>query len=533
MTRAVLVAVIIASLVHAQESAPPPRSIVSGVVINGASGEPVRRATVILKAHDEDKGMSYLAESDGNGRFLVEDIVPGGYSISADRQGFFPESGGASGAPPPSIKVEASKSVTDVKIKLLPFGVITGRVLDEDGEPVRAAFVTAMTYAYGGGKRQLRNVQQVQANDKGEFRLFSLRPGSIYLSGATVNPPRLDRFSGFSISRSNATYFPSTNDIAHATPIDIAAGAQLRGFDIRLRREASYSVRGKLPSEVKTQDGRRLMLQILPVGGVGRRVAAIRSGDDQTFEFMDLLPGSYVVAATLQDGDKKRFARQPIEVVNADVEGVTLSFSPGIDLSGSVRVEGTPRKPLDKLQVLLRAETTPQDGASAEVKPDGSFEMKDTPQNVYRVVLGNHPGIYLKTIKFGDEEAPDMRVDLTRGSGPLTVVLGTDVGEMHGTVKKPNGDPAARVWVTLIAYGSHLGRADFLRAGFGTEEGTFHLEDVVPGDYKIFAWENAPLGAPQDPDFRKPFEKYAVDVKMEPNGHQSVELTSIPPQHSN
>ena len=46
-------------------------------------------------------------------------------------------------------------------------------------------------------------------------------------------------------------------------------------------------------------------------------------------------------------------------------------------------------------------------------------------------------------------------------------------------------------------------------------------------EYKIFAWEDVPFGAPQDPEFRKPFEKRAVALKMEPNGHQTVELTTI------
>jgi hypothetical protein len=100
-------------------------------------------------------------------------------------------------------------------------------------------------------------------------------------------------------------------------------------------------------------------------------------------------------------------------------------------------------------------------------------------------------------------------------------LLGTDVGEVEGTVKKANGDPAVRVRVTLI------GRTDLFKFDFTDDEGKFHLPNVAPADYKIFAWEGAPFGAPQDPDFRKPFEKQGVAVKMTPNGHQTVELTTI------
>jgi len=165
---------------------------------------------------------------------------------------------------------------------------------------------------------------------------------------------------------------------------------------------------------------------------------------------------------------------------------------------------------------------------SAEVKPDGSFLISDVMPDVYEINVGNYPAAYVKSIRFGDAEVQDGRIDLTQGSGLLTVLLATDVGEVEGSVKKSNGDPAVRVRITLIAYGAHLGRTDLSRSGFTDEQGKFHLRNVAPGEYKLFAWEDAPSGAPQDPEFRKPFEKQGVTVKMEPNGHETaLELTAI------
>jgi hypothetical protein len=147
--------------------------------------------------------------------------------------------------------------------------------------------------------------------------------------------------------------------------------------------------------------------------------------------------------------------------------------------------------------------------------------------DVYGITVGPTQGAYVKSIKFGDAEAQDGRIDLTQGSGPVTVLLGTDVGEVEGSVKKSNGDPAVRVRITLIAYGSHLGRNDLSRFAFSDEQSKFHLRNVAPGEYLVFAWEDVPTGAPQDPEFRKPFEKQAAVVKMESNGHTTVELTAI------
>jgi protocatechuate 3,4-dioxygenase beta subunit len=511
----------IAAVLLAQEP-PPPRLSVSGMVISTAGG-PVRKATVILRAKDE-AGASYTADSDANGRFVIYDVRPGAYAVSADRQGFMWETDGAPGAPPPSLKVEADNSVTDVKIRLAPLGVITGRVLDDDGDPVRGAPVEAMAYTYQGGKKELRSIAQASANDKGEFRLFGLDPGTFYLRASGHNRSR-----GIPMLGSFApTYFPSTTDAAHAAPIDVSSGAQLRGFDIRLRREPHYSVRGKLPEA--GHEGAERMLQIVPRGGFEGHFPSSMRQDDETFEFMDLPPGSYVVVGRVSEDGKSSVVRQPVEVVNADVEGVTLNFVSPAAVSGVVRVEGAPPHSLENVRVNLQPETPGFFGQnSAKVKPDGSFLISDVMPDVYEVnVVGSRPGAYMKSIRFGDAEAPDDRIDLTQGSGPVTILLGTDVGEVEGSVKKSNGDPAVRVRITLIAYGKHLGRGDLSRFGFTDEQGKFHLRNVAPGEYKLFAWEDVPIDAPQDPEFRKPFEKQAVAVKMEPNGHETaVELIAI------
>lgn len=522
----IALASILAGALLAQE-APPPRPSVAGTVISTA-GDPVRKATVLLRAQDQ-AGISYTADSDANGRFAIYDVQPGSYAVSADRQGFEPDTDGAPGAPPPKLKVEAGESVKDVKIKLVPLGVITGRVLDDDGDPVRGAWVQAMAYTYRSGKRQLDSVEQVAASDKGEFRIFGLIPGTFYLRASVANRGRyVARDIGAGSEGSpTPTFFPSTTDGAHAAPIEVSAGAQLRGFDIRLRREPHFSVRGKRP-QVK-QEGAQVMLQIVPKSGNGGGNWSVRQ-DNETFEFIDVLPGSYVVVGRVDEDGKTSIGRQAVEVVNADVEGVTLNLAPATEVTGVVRVEGTAPHAFENMRVTLQPETLAMFGqSSAEVKPDGSFVIPEVTPDVYEVnAVGSHPGVYMKSVRFGEAEAPDDRIDLTQGSGPLTILLGTDVGEVEGSVKNLNGDPGVRVRVTLIAYGSHLSRIDLSRSGFTDEQGKFHLRNVAPGDYRIFAWEDVPLGAPQDPEFRKPFEKQAVTVKLEPNGHETgLELTAI------
>ena len=518
MIRIFLSAIIAVSILMAQE--PPPRLFVSGLVIS-TSGEPIRKARVILRAK-ETTAVSYTADSDANGRFAIAEVQPGDYFVSADRQGFMTGDNGAPGAPPPSLKVETGQSVSDLKIKLTPLAILTGRVLDDDGDPIRGARVEAMAYGYQTGKKLLSSEQQTTANDKGEFRLFGLPPGTICLrASGNNNGPRFapDDSAGVSFT---STFFPGTTNAALASPIDLVTGAQLSGFDIRLRREKHYSVRGKLPDAFK-QEGAQTMLQILPRDGSSQDFSLQQN--QETFEFQGVTPGPYVIMGNVVSGGKRSIVRQAVDVTNADVDGVVLNFAPPVNISGTVRVEGALSRPLEKVQVILTSDFVGQ--KNAEVKPDGTFAISELTPDVYKIVAGFHPGVYVKSIRFGDEDVSSGHIDLTKESGLLALVLGTDVGEVEGSVKKSGDEAAVRVRVTLIASGNHLGRSDLSRYSFTDEQGKFKMRDVPPGEYKAFAWLDAPFGAPQDPDFRKPFEKQAVAVKMDPNGHATVDLTAI------
>jgi hypothetical protein len=517
---------------------PPPAadphapSRVEGKVINAANGEAVRKAAVLLQSRNGGQSLSYAAESDGNGKFHIDNVDPGKYAVSADRQGFMLQVAGATGAPPPTVTVEDGHSLADVVIRLNPLGVIAGRVVDEEGDPVRGAQVQAMVYGYVAGKRQLRNGQQTQSNDKGEFRLYGLRPGTFYLYATNSNNSRLNppgqTIRGPRPAGNAATYFPNTTDVARAVPIEVEAGAQLRGFDIHMRREKLYSVRGKLPEQQGDQFRRGFSVQVVTRGVTDFRPASFGSTmNNTTFECPGLPPGEYMVIGTMYDGDKRTLARQAVDIVNADVE-VTLNFSPPSDLSGMVRVDGKISTPLQDLRVGLQPEAQSMfGGASAEVQADGSFVLHNVSPDVYLINFGSPEGTYIKSAGLVGQEGANQRVDLTKGSGPLVITLGTDIGVVEGSVQNAAGDPAVRVRVNLIPYGTTLIRPELGRTAFTDEKGNFKMRGTAPGEYKLFAWENVEVGAPQDPEFRKPYEKQAVSVTLAPNGHESVKLTSI------
>jgi hypothetical protein len=94
-------------------------------------------------------------------------------------------------------------------------------------------------------------------------------------------------------------------------------------------------------------------------------------------------------------------------------------------------------------------------------------------------------------------------------------------------VQNGNGEPAAHARVNLVPLGVREGRQDLSRFAFSNAKGEFKIINVPPGEYKMFAWEDVPAGAPQNPEFRKPFEKKGVGVKLGSNGHAKADVTVI------
>ncbi len=502
---------------------------IAGKVVNSTNGEPVRRAIVIARAQDTDRGPSYAAETDSHGQFSIHDMEPGSYLVSASRQGFHFQARGATGAPPPPLKLDRGQAINDLVLRLIPTGVIAGRVVDEEGDPVRGAEVRAFVSAYFNGKKQLSQVDVVMSNDKGEYRLFGLTPGTFYLQAAAENiQARQDLpIRGARPPEKPApAYFPGVSDQSRAVPIEVAAGAELRGFDIRLNRQRTYSVRFRLPSNPGPNQGYWAM-----IGDGGNRGTGLGISGD-TAEVPGLTPGSHVITVVQNEGAKQNYARVPVEIVDADVDGGTLTFLPQIDVTGVVRADDKKTHPWDNIRVGLRSETpSPNSNRNTAVGADGSFTLHIALPDAYRVTVQFTrplPGTYVKSIRTGDRDLVDWKVDLTSETTPLTILLGTDVSSVEGTVKNAAGDPVVRARVNLIPYGSHTGRTDLTKFTFTDDKGEFNFKSVAPGEFRIFAWEDVPVGRPQDPAFRKRFENRSVLVKIEPNSHQKVEATAIP-----
>ena len=514
-----MISIFIAILLAQQASPPTATARVAGRIVDSISGDAAPKAAVILRAHDPEHAWSYGDETDAQGHFSISAIEPGEYTIAVERAGFTLESAGAAGAPGPTVKIAAGQSLNDLNLRVVPLGVIAGQVVDSEGEPARAARVEVLRYVYSGGKKQLRTLAGARSGDRGDFRLFGLRAGTYYLraTGRQVAPFELD-------DKGTVTYYPGTADSSRAAPIELRAGEQTRGIDIRLQSSGAYTIRFKVPPGIRFSPTESHLFNSqgsLPTeGGTSR---------SEVF-FGNVPPGSYEALFTALQADKSRsYARRHVEVTNADVDGGTLNFVPGATITGTVLIEGGTLPGLARLNIRLLSDfrEIPQYNASTGIKPDASFTFEAIAPVAYDISINRVEGVYLKAVRMGNQPLTQPRIDAAEKLEPLTVVLGADVGELEGVVRNSKSDLVPRARVDAIPDGDHTRRPDFYRTTFSDEKGRFKIKDLPPGQYQMFAWENVPDGAPHDPEFRKPFGKQAVEVTIPPSARVNLNMTAI------
>ncbi|HYL10028.1 MAG TPA: carboxypeptidase-like regulatory domain-containing protein [Candidatus Acidoferrales bacterium] len=545
-----IAALVFASSVSAQDPpsknpsnlSDPAKCNIAGIVVKLSDSAPLNRAKVRLQAA-EQRGKAWIAFTDVAGKFELKNVEPGRYTLNVSRNGFVTQEYGQKTPSDPGalLSLGPGQSMKDLLFRMLPSAVITGRVLDEDGEPLPNVQMSALRSGYFNGQRKLAPKTFDDTNDLGEYRLFGLPPGRYFIS-ADYRPERLVVHNSPVIFSSEKeanegylpAYYPSTVDMGKATPIQVGAGEEIRSIDFVLVRTRVLKIRGKVFNAITQRPGANAFVQLTPRNN---RIAwfffgggATANSPDGAFEISNVAPGSYWVRAHWSDEGKNYQSQQAVDVGTADVEGINLVIAPGTSLSGHVTWDGKESLSGGELRAGLRpAEDMVL--SVGTVKSDGSFVLNNVSEGTYRVwVYGQSEDSYLKAAKYGSEEALDSGITVQRGgpNGTLEVVLSPNGARIEGSVTNADSLPAAGVWVVLVPEAARRNQEWLFKTATTDQNGRFVLRGIPPGEYKLFSWEEVEPGAWFDLDFLKPYESKGETVRVEEGGHASVDLKLIP-----
>ena len=221
-----------------------------------------------------------------------------------------------------------------------------------------------------------------------------------------------------------------------------------------------------------------------------------------------------------------------LDVGSASIDDVSLVLAPGTDLSGTIKLTDGADVKTSGLRVMLEPRevgmmrATPGSLSSA----GGNFTIKDVVPDYYIVRLFGLPDCcYVKSIRFGDAEITDNGVDLTAGVTPadFVITISPGAGQVAGSVQNDKQEPATSALVVLVPQGDRQQFQQYYRTTSTDQNGQYTLKGIVPGEYRLYAFDGLEAGAFMDPDVMKPFESKGERVSVKENGHESVQLKLI------
>jgi hypothetical protein len=520
----------------AQSQLATERCRLEGKVVNSVTGEPVRRARVIANGQmrpgtrpPAGQPMTpppqFSATTDAEGRFAFDVLEPGRYALSAQRDGFSsPTTQG--GITRISVSLAARENKTDVLLRVLPLSIITGRIRDEQGDPVRRVQVSAMVYQYSSRGKQLVTRSSGSSNDLGEYRMFDLPPGKYYLK-ASPQPVLTTTFTrgarGADEDVLAAAFYPGVSDPEAAAAIEARPGEELRGIDLILRRVRGVSVRGRVVKPAGASGAGMVML----AGDATERAAGVMDAQGG-FEIRGVTPGTYDLTSNMAVAGKRYAGRLPIQVGAADIEGLELRLQPPMDLNGVVRVEGNSSLNPAQTRVALEGRSLSFISTVGGGKEEGAFTIKGVEPGVYKPTVSTALDLYVKSVRCGNAEVGDAGLDLSGGAPcDLSITLSANGGQIDGRIDRDSSGPAVPVFVTLVPSGLRRDPSRFKMSSVDPTGG-FRLPGIAPGAYRLYAWEDVDATAVRyDPDYLKAYESLGQSVQISENGKETVTLKVI------
>jgi protocatechuate 3,4-dioxygenase beta subunit len=494
-----------------------------------------------------------ITSSDGS--FVFRNLPPGQYTIRGQREGYFSTtaivgSSGLRSVVTASLNVSGSNTA-DVNLKMVKSATVGGRVLNSEGKPVSNLPVAAYQVSYGNGIEGLESAGFGTTDDRGQYRLYSLFPGDYYIgvgagSRQGVSFPLSAAVTGY--EQCCTLFFPGVRNAHMATLLSVAEGAELLNRDIDLRALQTFKVSGHLVTVPPGLDAPRATSNF---NLVSRDTEALTSPlmttypssfkPDGSFEIQNVPPGSYDLAATMTDGNAHVFnGRIPIEVGTRDLEDVRLPIHPSAEVRIRILLDGNLQPPRPRAGAQLMSTeigTTFLDAVGPNgpvVDSSGAFVVSNVPEGRYSVRVGAVPAnSYISDIRQGGISIYDS--GLVVGSSapePVEVMLSSGALSIRGKTLGSDGKPVASATVVLIPPPARRQNAQMYRTIRADRNGEFSMNNVAPGEYKVFAWESVPNTAYMNASFMEKYESRGRTITISQGSNLNFDVTVIPAEQA-
>jgi hypothetical protein len=479
------------------------------------------------------------AFTDDAGKFTIENLSAGTYVVSLQRQGFVQDK---KARKENRLTLHSAEDAKDLVLHMLAAGVISGKVFDTDGEPLRDAGVSASPASSSSSGMPQAQQFRGTTNDLGEYRIPDLPPGKYLVEASVPGRTPLSSQTDKSAAKERLiyamTYFPGTLDRRQAAPIDVPAGG-IAAANLTMLTTRAFKLSGNVvglgPSD---------MTQLL-LSGTGSQNLNTHVGSDGRFSFENVLPGSYHANLIIFQGfgnstpvPRMHSIATPIEISDSDVTDLQLQADMSGSVTGKFSVDGEEKADWRELSVTLMP-VAEEEGiemfmlaqtAGAMVNEDGTFELSNVPAVPVQLAVGaasdKYRNYYTKSELLGGRDVVDSGFTATAGS-VLDVVVSSKGCSVDGIVVDGEGNPFPNAFVLSIPSDGKRMRPDAYQFAESDVSGHFSLKGMNPGNFTILAFEEMP-GNFRSASFAQKFADKGEQVSLSESANKSVTLKLQP-----
>lgn len=520
-----------------------------GRVTNVETGGPLRRALIRITSRTLSSERRVSTNSDG--RYEVRDLPAGDYSLKAERGGYLTLAYGqrrpGEGGKP--LRLGEGQTVKAIDFALPRLGVISGRVVDETGEPIANTTVYAMQFARHHGVRKLvpfflpeeccwRGTITI-TDENGQYSLV-LPPGEFVVMGRSREtwPLESDMTQVFGYP---PTFYPGVIEPTEAQRIKVGVGQEVGNIDFALVAARTSRVAGTVFNAVGAPvPNESVTLQQQVMGPQGRSVSppiTAQSGRDGRFSFNNIQAGEYLLAvrSPAANDQPAQEARQMIQLSGVDIDALVIVMGAGGTVRGHVESDdGTPISGVDRLSVRARPlmwaawSSTGGFSGTGRVNGDGTFELKGVVGSIV-LSIGTLTGEWtLKHVELNGRNLGDDPIDVRHGEilNGVRVVLTNRPTHLRGTLLDEKKRPADGT-VVIFPEDTSRWREDSrtVRAARPDQRGEFSIKGLPAGQYLIAAVDYVQDRQWYDPEFLADLRPRAQRLSLAEAESKRIDLT--------
>lgn len=510
-----------------------------GIAIDISTGQPLSGVHVrLMTERPGPSQVNYGAESGKRGRFSIANLEPGTYIVRGIAAGYLTAGKLEGMATLPGITLKPGQHVTDFKLEMVRHAVLTGRVVDEFGDPMDGIGVEVEQLSGDQYLSVTPGRGEAVTDDRGEFHI-PVGPGRYRLK---ANPPiesnlKEIRTDGTSAPLYSTTYYPGAPLPNRASVVEVKAGETAGPFDIHLLQVHPMTIAGVVSG---IPDAARPWVRVRTGDNPDDPTALDPAPTDASgrFSIPNARPGHYWLQAMYNTGGVV-MQSQTVEVTpdSANAANIELALIGAGDLTGTIEAPAG-SGPFKVVLQPLATRVFSKPGAEGDTNKEGAFRIAGILPGKYRVMVQPlAENAYIKTMELDGAESSNGEIDLSRGSAGslLKVVVGVNGGQISGAILDKDGQPMIHTLAEIRLLNSPSGEdppaSEQVRAI--SPDGRYSIRNLRPGKYWLLVTDPQHSGDVSSPAVIKALAVGAAAVEVKEGDRLVKDLRVATPEAAN